>query len=189
VLQRSRQQGSRHNATAFDFLAPLFRPLSKRHDESARAPSKEMRIADARLSWPPNRSQAEEAYAGDILGRHNPRHHQHGDSLSEWRGVLPFTGVPNFARTYSAAPCLKDQLRMKARGKRPRFQALRRGARTQCPFPLRNRGSDLGAVGQLRSKVVAFRLQDEYECAMRVDTSRLYGRAGDGGDRSKLEDV
>ena len=63
-----------------------------------------------------DRSQAEEAYAGDIIGLHNHGTINIGDSFSEGE-ALHFTGIPNFAPEFFRRAVLKDPLRMKALAK------------------------------------------------------------------------
>ena len=120
---------------------------------------KELRIADALTFMAADRTQAEEAYAGDIIGLHNHGTINIGDSFSEGE-PLHFTGIPNFAPEIFRRAVLKDPLRMKALAK-GLDQLCEEGA-TQLFRPLRNTDLILGAVGQLQFEVVAFRLQDEY---------------------------
>jgi peptide chain release factor 3 len=120
---------------------------------------KEVRIADALTFLAADRSQAEEAYAGDIIGLHNHGTINIGDTFSEGEH-LTFTGVPNFAPELFRRAVLKDPLRMKALQK-GLSQLCEEGA-TQLFKPLRNNDLILGAIGQLQFEVVAFRLQDEY---------------------------
>ena len=120
---------------------------------------KEVRIADALTFLAADRSQAEEAYAGDIIGLHNHGTINIGDTFSEGE-QLNFTGVPNFAPELFRRAQLKDPLRMKALQK-GLSQLCEEGA-TQLFKPLRNNDLILGAIGQLQFEVVAFRLQDEY---------------------------
>jgi len=120
---------------------------------------KDVRIADALTFLAADRSQAEEAYAGDIIGLHNHGTINIGDTFSEGE-KLTFTGVPNFAPEIFRRAVLKDPLRMKALQK-GLSQLCEEGA-TQLFKPLRNNDLILGAIGQLQFEVVAFRLQDEY---------------------------
>ncbi|HEY2682120.1 MAG TPA: peptide chain release factor 3 [Steroidobacteraceae bacterium] len=120
---------------------------------------KEVRIADALTFLAADRSQAEEAYAGDIIGLHNHGTINIGDTFSEGE-ELTFTGVPNFAPEIFRRAVLKDPLRMKALQK-GLSQLCEEGA-TQLFKPLRNNDLILGAIGQLQFEVVAFRLADEY---------------------------
>ncbi len=120
---------------------------------------KEIRVADALTFLAADRSQAEEAYAGDIIGLHNHGTINIGDTFTEGED-LTFTGVPNFAPELFRRAVLKDPLRMKALQK-GLSQLCEEGA-TQLFKPLRNNDLILGAIGQLQFEVVAFRLQDEY---------------------------
>ena len=120
---------------------------------------KDIRVADALTFLAADRSQAEEAYAGDIIGLHNHGTINIGDTFSEGED-LTFTGVPNFAPEIFRRAVLKDPLRMKALQK-GLSQLCEEGA-TQLFKPLRNNDLILGAIGQLQFEVVAFRLQDEY---------------------------
>jgi peptide chain release factor 3 len=120
---------------------------------------KEIRVADALTFLAADRSQAEEAYAGDIIGLHNHGTINIGDTFTEGER-LTYTGVPNFAPEIFRRAVLKDPLRMKALQK-GLSQLCEEGA-TQLFKPLRNNELILGAIGQLQFEVVAFRLQDEY---------------------------
>jgi peptide chain release factor 3 len=147
---------------------------------------KEMRIADALTFMAADRSQAEEAYAGDIVGLHNHGTINIGDSFSEGES-LHFTGIPNFAPEMFRRAVLKDPLRMKALSK-GLDQLCEEGA-TQLFRPMRNSDLILGAVGQLQFEVVTFRLQDEYgvQCVFEnvaVHTARWVSAT----DERKLEE-
>src|SRR5690242_3768910 len=121
--------------------------------------AKEVRVADALTFMAAERAQAEEAWAGDIIGLHNYGTINIGDSFTQGE-QLAFTGVPNFAPEIFRRAVLKDPLRMKALQK-GLSQLCEEGA-TQLFRPLRNNEMILGAVGQLQFEVVAFRLADEY---------------------------
>ena len=135
---------------------------------------KEVRIADALTFMAADRQQAEEAYAGDIIGLHNHGTINIGDTFTDGER-LSFTGIPNFAPELFRRAVLKDPLKAKALQK-GLAQLCEEGA-TQLFRPLRNNDMILGAVGQLQFEVVAFRLQDEYgvQCvfeAVNVATAR-----------------
>ena len=148
--------------------------------------AKELRIADALTFMAAERSQAEEAYAGDIIGLHNHGTINIGDTFTEGEN-LTFTGVPNFAPEIFRRAVLKDPLRMKALGK-GLDQLCEEGA-TQLFRPLRNSDLILGAVGQLQFEVVAFRLQDEYGVQCVFDNIAVYtARWVTSADPRKLEE-
>src|SRR5499433_1395558 len=147
---------------------------------------KEVRVADALTFMAADRVQAEEAYAGDIIGLHNHGTINIGDTFTQGER-LTFTGVPDFAPEIFRRAVLKDPLRMKALQK-GLSQLCEEGA-TQLFRPLRNNDLVLGAVGQLQFEVVAFRLQDEYgvQCVFEpvaVHTARWV----DAADPRKLEE-
>ncbi|GHA12253.1 peptide chain release factor 3 [Arenicella chitinivorans] len=120
------------------------------------------------------RDQAEEAYAGDIIGIHNHGTIQIGDTFTEGES-LKFTGIPNFAPELFRRVRLRDPLRAKALQK-GLIQLSEEGA-TQVFRPMINNDMILGAVGILQFDVVAHRLKAEYnvECsfeAVQVATAR-----------------
>ncbi len=148
--------------------------------------AKEVRVADALTFMAADRSQAEEAFAGDIIGLHNHGTINIGDTFTEGER-LAFTGVPNFAPEMFRRAVLKDPLKMKALQK-GLSQLCEEGA-TQLFKPLRNNDLILGAVGQLQFEVVAFRLQDEYGVQCVFDSINVYtARWIAGGDPRKLEE-
>jgi len=148
---------------------------------------KEVRVADALTFMASEREQAQEAYAGDIIGLHNHGTINIGDTFTEGER-LAFTGIPNFAPEIFRRAVLKDPLKMKALQK-GLSQLCEEGA-TQLFRPLRSNELILGAVGQLQFEVVAFRLQDEYgvQCVFEpvsVHTARWIAA---GADPRKLEE-
>jgi peptide chain release factor 3 len=120
---------------------------------------REVRVADALTFMAAERAQADEAFAGDIIGLHNHGTINIGDTFTTGER-LTFLGVPNFAPELFRRAVLKEPLKMKALAK-GLAQLCEEGA-TQLFKPLRNNELILGAVGQLQFEVVAFRLQDEY---------------------------
>ena len=147
---------------------------------------KEVRVADALTFMAADRAQAQEAYAGDIIGLHNHGTINIGDTFTQGER-LNFTGVPNFAPEIFRRAVLKDPLKMKALQK-GLSQLCEEGA-TQLFRPLRNNDLVLGAVGQLQFEVVAFRLQDEYgvQCVFEPVTVHT-ARWVESADARKLEE-
>jgi peptide chain release factor 3 len=147
---------------------------------------KEVRVADALTFMAADRAQAEEAFAGDIIGLHNHGTINIGDTFSQGER-LAFTGVPDFAPEIFRRAVLKDPLRMKALQK-GLSQLCEEGA-TQLFRPLRNNDLILGAVGQLQFEVVAFRLADEYAVQSVFDPVTVYtARWVEARDAKKLEE-
>ncbi len=147
---------------------------------------KEVRVADALTFMAADRSQAEEAWAGDIIGLHNHGTINIGDTFTQGER-LAFTGVPNFAPEIFRRAVLKDPLKMKALQK-GLSQLCEEGA-TQLFRPVRNNELILGAVGQLQFEVVAFRLQDEYGVQCVFDPVAVHtARWVDSADEARLEE-
>jgi len=135
---------------------------------------KTMAVNNAHTFLASKRGQAEDAYAGDILGLHNHGTIQIGDTFSEGED-LKFTGIPNFAPELFRRVRLADPLRAKALQK-GLIQLSEEGA-TQVFRPLVSNDLILGAVGILQFDVVAHRLKTEYnvDCtfeAVPVSTAR-----------------
>ena len=124
---------------------------------------KTIKITDAVTFMAGDRSQAEEAFAGDIIGLHNHGTIQIGDTFSDGE-ALKFKGIPNFAPELFRRVRVKDPLRSKQLEKGI-TQLAEEGA-TQVFFPLTRNQIVVGAVGVLQFDLVAHRLQDEYraEC-------------------------
>jgi peptide chain release factor 3 len=147
---------------------------------------KEVRVADALTFMASDRAQAEEAYAGDIIGLHNHGTINIGDTFTQGER-LTFTGVPNFAPEIFRRAVLKDPLKMKALQK-GLSQLCEEGA-TQLFKPLRNNDLILGAVGQLQFEVVAFRLADEYSVQCVFDPVTVHtARWIEASEPRKLEE-
>jgi peptide chain release factor 3 len=147
---------------------------------------KQIKVSDALTFMAADRTQAEEACAGDILGLHNHGTINIGDTFTEGE-TLTFTGIPNFAPELFRRAVLRDPLRMKALQK-GLSQLCEEGA-TQLFRPLRNNDLILGAVGPLQFEVVAFRLQDEYgvDCSFE-NVNVVTARWVDGSNPAKLEE-
>jgi peptide chain release factor 3 len=147
---------------------------------------KEVRVADALTFMAAEREQAQEAWAGDIIGLHNPGTINIGDTFTQGER-LSFTGVPNFAPEMFRRAVLKDPLRAKALAKG--LEQLCEEGATQLFRPLRNNDLILGAVGPLQFEVVAFRLQDEYGVQCVFDNVAVHtARWIDGKDTKKIDD-
>jgi len=147
---------------------------------------KDIRVGDAITFLASDRHNAEEAYAGDIIGLHNHGTINVGDTFTEGE-KLNFQGIPDFAPELFRRAVLKDPLRLKQL-KKGLEQLCEEGA-TQLYRPLRNNDLILGAVGPLQFDVVAYRLKSEYgvDCIFEsVPVTRA--RWVDCGDAKKLEE-
>ena len=135
---------------------------------------KDVRVSDAVTFLAGERSQAEEAYPGDIIGLHNHGTIQIGDTFTAGRDMR-YSGIPHFAPELFRRVRLKDPL--KSKQLRQGLTQLSEEGATQVFMPLENNDLILGAVGVLQFDVVVFRLKDEYkvDCsyeAVNVNTAR-----------------
>jgi peptide chain release factor 3 len=121
---------------------------------------KDVSIHQALTFLAADRSQIQEAYAGDIIGLYNHGTIRIGDTFTQGED-LKFTGIPNFAPELFRVVRLKDPLKSKALLK-GLIELSEEGA-TQVFRPLISQQLILGAVGVLQFDVVAHRLKHEYK--------------------------
>lgn len=121
---------------------------------------KDVRVSDAVTFLAGERSQADEAWSGDIIGLHNHGTIQIGDTFTEGE-KFKFLGVPHFAPELFRRVQLRDPL--KSKQLRQGLTQLSEEGATQVFMPLTNNDLILGAIGILQFDVVAFRLKDEYK--------------------------
>jgi peptide chain release factor 3 len=120
---------------------------------------KDVQIANAVTFMAGERSQADTALSGDIIGLHNHGTIRIGDTFTQGEH-LKFTGIPNFAPELFRLVRLKDPMKSKALVK-GLIELSEEGA-TQVFRPLVSNQLILGAVGVLQFDVVAHRLKHEY---------------------------
>jgi peptide chain release factor 3 len=135
---------------------------------------KEVRVSDAVTFLAGERTHAEEAFSGDIIGLHNHGTIQIGDTFTEGKGFR-YVGIPHFAPEMFRRVRLNDPLRTKQL--RQGLAQLSEEGAMQVFMPLINNDLILGAIGVLQFDVVVFRLRDEYkvECSyepVNVTTAR-----------------
>jgi peptide chain release factor 3 len=121
---------------------------------------KDIRVNDAVTFLAGERTQAEEAWSGDIIGLHNHGTIQIGDTFTEGEDYR-YLGIPHFAPELFRRVQLRDPL--KSKQLRQGLTQLSEEGATQVFMPLTNNDLILGAVGILQFDVVAFRLRDEYK--------------------------
>jgi peptide chain release factor 3 len=140
---------------------------------------KEQRTHGALTFMADERAEAEQAFPGDIVGLHNHGTIGIGDTFTEGE-ELQFAGIPSFAPELFRRVRLKDPLKLKALTK-GLTQLSEEGA-TQFFKPLMGNDLVVGAVGVLQFDVVAYRLQDEYNCEAIFEASTSRPAAGSAAD-------
>ena len=128
---------------------------------------RDMAVHNAMTFMAARRGQAEEAFAGDIIGIPNHGTIRIGDAFTQGE-ALKFNGIPNFAPELFRRVSLRDPLRAKALQK-GLVQLSEEGA-TQLFRPLISNDLILGAVGVLQFDVVAHRLKHEYGVECRFES-------------------
>ena len=147
---------------------------------------KEITLNNATTFMAQDRTNVEEAYAGDIIGMYNHGTIKIGDTFTD-KEPLCFTGIPNFAPEHFRRVLLKNPLKVKQLQK-GLTQLAEEGA-VQYFRPLMGSDYILGAIGALQFDVTVTRLKAEYG----VDA--VYEPAGfsaarwiDYDDKKKFED-
>ncbi len=120
---------------------------------------KEITLANATVFMAQDRTNVEEAYAGDIIGIHNHGTIKIGDTFTDAE-PLRFTGIPNFAPEHFRRVILRNPLKVKQLQKGLK-QLAEEGA-VQFFRPLMGSDYILGAVGGLQFDVTVARLKAEY---------------------------
>ncbi|MBF66551.1 MAG: peptide chain release factor 3 [Gammaproteobacteria bacterium] len=121
---------------------------------------KDVRVSDAVTFLAGERTAAEEAWSGDIIGLHNHGTIQIGDTFTSGTDFR-YVGVPHFAPELFRRVRLLDPL--KSKQLRAGLTQLSEEGATQVFMPLTNNDLILGAVGVLQFDVVVYRLKDEYK--------------------------
>ena len=120
---------------------------------------KDVKIADAVTFMAGDRSNVEQAFAGDIIGLHNHGSIQIGDTFTAGED-MKFSGIPNFAPEMFRRIRLRDPLKAKQLQK-GLIQLSEEGA-VQVFRPFNSNEMIVGAVGVLQFEVVVQRLKTEY---------------------------
>jgi len=117
-----------------------------------------------------DRSIADEAYAGDVVGIPNHGTLRIGDTLTEGENLV-FRGIPSFAPEILRRVSLKDA--MKAKKLREALQQLAEEGVVQLFLPHDGSGAIVGVVGALQLDVLQARLEAEYGLPVAFEPTRF----------------
>ena len=117
-----------------------------------------------------DRSIADEAFAGDVVGLPNHGVLRIGDTLTEGEDLV-FRGVPSFAPEILRRITIQDA--MKAKKLREALRQLAEEGVVQLFLPLDGSGAIVGMVGALQLDVLATRLDAEYGLPIGYEMSRF----------------
>ncbi len=117
-----------------------------------------------------DRTVADEAYAGDVVGIPNHGTLRIGDTLTEGEDIV-FRGVPSFAPEILRRISIKDA--MKAKKLREALEQLAEEGVVQLFIPNDGSGAIVGVVGALQLDVLIERLKTEYGLDAAYETTRF----------------
>ncbi len=128
---------------------------------------REIRLARAEQLFAQERQTIHEAWAGDVVGLHDPGLFRIGDTLST--GVpVTFDSVPRFSPEHFARATLLDPMKRKQMQKG--VDELAEEGTVQLFFQQgREKDPIMGVVGQLQFEVLAYRLEHEYGAKVALD--------------------
>jgi peptide chain release factor 3 len=128
---------------------------------------KQIRLARAEQLFADERQTVHEAWAGDVVGLHDPGLYRIGDTLAS-DAPLTFDSVPRFSPEHFARMRLVDPMKRKQMQKG--LSELAEEGTVQLFFePGREKDPILGVVGQLQFEVLAYRLEHEYGAKVALD--------------------
>ena len=137
-----------------------------------------------------DRSLAEEAFAGDVVGIPNHGLLRIGDTLSEGEEIV-FRGVPSFAPEILRRVKLADA--MKAKKLREALQQMAEEGVVQVFLPHDGAAAIVGVVGALQLDVLTERLNAEYGLPVTFEPSRFeicrWVSSGDKAEMGKFLDA
>jgi peptide chain release factor 3 len=138
------------------------RGMKMRHVRSGR----DMAVNNATTFLARERTLAEEAWPGDIIGVHNHGAIRIGDTFTQGE-VLKFTGIPSFAPELFRRARLLDPLKSKSLVKG--LEQLAEEGAAQLYRPMDGQDYLIGALGALQFDVIQSRLETEYNVRARFE--------------------
>ncbi len=144
---------------------------------------RQVRLAAPTALMANDRTVVEDAFAGDIIGIHDPGLYAISDTFSDSEN-LAFAGIPDFAPEHFCRVHLEDPLKSKQLQQGLR-QLSEEGA-TQLFYPLGGPIPVLGVVGVLQFDVLKFRLLEEYGAQCRFEAAPIFQARWVAGDAAEL---
>lgn len=129
---------------------------------------KTVRLAHSKQFWAQERETVDQAFAGDILGVHDPGHFKIGDTVFIGEKV-EFSGIPQFSPECFAKIVLKDPLKRKQLQKGIKELSEEGLVQVFVQPSIGMQDPILGVVGVLQFDVMMFRLKDEYRVEAQIE--------------------
>src|SRR4030095_4163418 len=146
---------------------------------------KNMSLSSPQFFFAQDRSVADEAFAGDVVGIPNHGTLRIGDTLTEGEDIT-FVGVPSFAPEIVRRVRLTDA--MKAKKLKEALQQMSEEGVVQVFRPRDGAPALVGVVGPLQLDVLKARLDAEYSLPVEWEVSEFQlARGISSDDRKKLE--
>ena len=146
---------------------------------------KTMSLASPQFFFAQNRSLAEEAWPGDIVGIPNHGTLRIGDTLTEGEAIA-FHGVPSFAPELLRRVRVEDA--MKAKKLKEAMRQMAEEGVVQVFLPLDGSPPIVGVVGALQLDVLADRMAAEYNLPISFEMSRFQQCRWVSGQKSEIDD-
>ena len=127
---------------------------------------KAVKLASPTSFMAKDKTIVDDAFAGDIIGIHDPGIYAIGDTLTQ-NEKLEYQGIPDFTPEHFVRVVLEDPLKSKQLAK-GLAQLSEEGA-TQLFYPILSAQPVLGVVGELQFDVIHFRLKEEYNAKCRFE--------------------
>lgn len=131
---------------------------------------KEIRISQPQLMMAEEREIVEEAYAGDIMGVFDPGQFGIGDTLIVGKERFEFAGIPTFAPEHFARLRQTDTMKRKQFMKGIEQIAQEGGIQIFKEIGGGMEEVIVGAVGVLQFEVLEYRLKNEYNVDIRLES-------------------
>lgn len=167
----------------------FFRICSGRFDRGMKVRhlrlGRDMQISNATIFMAQDRTNVEEAFAGDIIGIHNHGTIKIGDTFTLGED-LKFTGIPSFAPEHFRKVRLLNPMKSKALEKG--LVQLAEEGTTQVFKPLFGSEWVVGAVGMLQFEVVLHRLKFEYSVEITYEPVSYATARWVTGERKTIEE-
>jgi peptide chain release factor 3 len=131
--------------------------------------NKKMRLLQPQQMMADDRHVVDEAYAGDIIGVFDPGIFSIGDTVCAPGKKFSFEGIPTFAPEHFARVALIDSMKRKQFVKG--IQQIAQEGAIQIFQEIRGGMEEIivGVVGVLQFDVLKFRIENEYNCEIRLD--------------------
>ncbi|WP_269409586.1 peptide chain release factor 3 [Lentibacillus daqui] len=130
--------------------------------------NKSIKLAQTQQFIASSRETVEEAYAGDIIGIYDPNAYRIGDTLIEGKDTFTYDELPQFPPDLFKKVTAKNV--MKSKQFRKGLEQLVQEGAIQLYKGYRTDENILGAVGELQFDVFKFRMKNEYNADVMLES-------------------